>query len=65
MAGFRVRDVMVTDVVTVTADAPVRDVARELVARRIHRVVVVDGGALVGIVSALDVVELVAEGRAA
>ncbi len=65
LAGLRVRDAMMPEVVKVAADAPVRDVARELVAQSIHRVVVVEGDAVVGIVSALDIVRLVAEGRAA
>ena len=63
LARLHVRDAMVSEVVTVPADAPLGEVARQLVSHRIHRVVVVDGGALAGIVSALDLVRLVAEGR--
>jgi len=63
LARLRVRDAMVLDVVSVAADAPVRDVAQRLVEHHIHRVVVTEGGALAGIVSALDVVRLVAEDR--
>ena len=48
-------DIMVSDVITVTADASVRDVAKILVANRISAVPVVDGqGKLVGIVSEGD-----------
>ncbi len=60
---LRVADVMVTTVLSVSPDAPLPDVARMLVENRVHRVPVVDGGRLVGLVSTMDVVRLVAEGR--
>jgi CBS domain-containing protein len=63
LARLRVRDAMATDVVAVDGDAPLRDVAQQLVARGIHRVVVTERGRLAGIVTAFDVVRLVAEGR--
>jgi len=61
--SLRVKDVMIHDLVTVAPDAPLREVAATLVERRIHRVPVVDGIRLVGIVSSLDLVRLVAEDR--
>jgi len=64
-ASLRVRDLMQTQLVTVTPDASVRKVAAALVERRIHRVLVVEGERLVGIVSSLDLVRLLADGRAA
>src|SRR6185369_1432247 len=63
LRGRTVRDVMVTDVVTVTPDTPIASVARLLVTRHLHRVLVVDGGAVRGVISALDLVRLVAEER--
>ena len=63
LARLRVRDAMVADVISVSADAPLREVAQRLVEHRIHRVVVTENGALAGIVTALDVVRVVAEGR--
>jgi CBS domain-containing protein len=62
LAHLRVRDAMVADVITVAADAPLREVAQRLVEHHIHRVVVTSDGALAGIVTALDLVRLVAEG---
>jgi CBS domain-containing protein len=41
----------------------VRDVAATLLARRVHRLPVVDGGRLVGIVTSMDLVRLIAEER--
>jgi CBS domain-containing protein len=63
MASLRVRDAMTAEVISVEADAPVRDAAAHMAERRIHRVVVTEGERLAGVLSALDVVRLVAEGR--
>jgi CBS domain-containing protein len=62
MERLRVRDAMTLTVECVDADAPLREVAERMVARRIHRVVVTEGDRLAGIVSALDLVRLVADG---
>ncbi len=58
-----VREVMTTDLVTLRSDTTVREAADVLRRRRIHRVLVVDDGRLVGILSTLDVVDAVADGR--
>jgi CBS domain-containing protein len=65
MAQLRVRDAMTPEVERVDADAPLRELAARMVARRIHRVLVTEGDRLVGVVSALDLVRLVADGRLA
>ncbi len=52
--GFRADQVMTRDVITVSEDAPVGDVARLLVEKNIKRVPVVCDGALVGIVSRVN-----------
>ncbi len=57
-----VRDIMQSDVVTVTTDATARELARLLADEQISGVPVVDGaGGLVGVVSSTDVVRLAAE----
>ena len=53
---LKVRDVM-------SADVPVATLARTMVERHVHRLPVVRGERLVGIVTSLDVVALVASGR--
>lgn len=63
MEKLLVSDVMITAVISVAPDAPVEALARTLVEHRIHRLPVVDGGRLVGLVSSTDLVRLVAEGR--
>jgi predicted transcriptional regulator len=59
-----VRAIMVTDPISVGPDTPVIEVARLLVAKHMHRVLVTDGTRLLGLISSLDVVRLVAEGKA-
>jgi len=61
MEELHVRDVMIDQLITVAPDAPVRDVAKLILERHIHRVPVVEEGALVGIVTTMDLVRLVAE----
>jgi CBS domain-containing membrane protein len=58
-----VKEVMTTDVVTTTADAPLADAANRMLGRKIGCLPVVDGTRLVGIVSESDFVKLAAEGR--
>ncbi len=54
--GGEARDVMTTDVVTVSEDTSVEEVARTLESHRIKRVPVLDDGRLVGIVSRADLI---------
>lgn len=60
---LKVRDVMSADVLAIAADVPVATLARTMVERHVHRLPVVRGERLVGIVTSLDVVALVASGR--
>jgi CBS domain-containing protein len=50
-----VRDIMTTEVVCVTRDTPLREVARTLSERKISGVPVVEDGAVVGVVSETDI----------
>ena len=59
-----VRTIMVTDPISVAADTPVAEVARLLVERHMHRVLVTEGAQLLGLISSLDVVRVVAERKA-
>ncbi|MGE3173903.1 MAG: CBS domain-containing protein [Planctomycetota bacterium] len=54
-------DLMTGTVFAVDADAPLREVAREMVRRRIHRVLVQDGGHHIGLISAFDVLAKVVD----
>ncbi len=57
-----VRDIMTPKVLSVASDTPVSQVAREMVTGRIHRIFVTDlAGQLIGVVSALDLLKLLAE----
>lgn len=57
-----VGDVMTTDPVTVQADSSVEDLATLLVDRNLSKVPVLEGGALVGIVTKSDVLRAVVGG---
>ena len=54
----RVSEFMTSSVVTVTPDASIAEVARTLRQNHIHRVLVVDGERLAGLISSFDLVGL-------
>jgi CBS domain-containing protein len=56
-----VEEVMTRDVFSLTSSASVREAASMMGKHGIHRVVVVDAGALVGIISSLDIARAVSE----
>jgi signal-transduction protein with cAMP-binding, CBS, and nucleotidyltransferase domain len=58
-----VAEVMSRQVIEVAAGAPVTEAARIMERERIHRLIVVEDGALVGILSSFDLVRAVAAGR--
>lgn len=60
---LRVRDVMSRTIISVPPDASLRELARTLLEHGIHRVPVAEGDRLVGIVTGLDLVRLIAEDR--
>ncbi len=59
----RVRDAMIDHVISVAPDADIAEAARQMVAHSVHRVLVVEQGRLVGLVSTLDLVRILAERR--
>lgn len=56
-----VRDIMTAEVISVPADASIGRVADLMRSKRIHRVLVIEDGELLGLVSSLDVVGVVAD----
>jgi CBS domain-containing protein len=60
---LRVRDLMSTQLVVVSADDSLTVLAQKFLQHHIHRVLVVEQGRLAGIVSALDLVRLFADKR--
>lgn len=59
--GYQVRDIMSANPVTVASSMLIRDAARTMLDARIHRCLVVDDGVLQGIVTATDILKMVAE----
>lgn len=62
VAGKQVKDVMAHPVVTVQEDAPVAQVAEAMVSQGIHRVPVMRGQELVGIITRHDLLKLIVAG---
>ena len=60
--GLRVADIMSHDVIAISEETPVSEIAALLTERKIKRVPVVCDGKLVGIVSRADIVHAVAQG---
>jgi CBS domain-containing protein len=54
---------MTRDVLTIGGDAPLRDAVRRMVTREVHRLLVVDGERLVGLVSTMDVLRALVPDR--
>lgn len=63
MEGRKVRDVMALAPVVVLPDTPIAEVADLLVKRHVHRVFVADAAGLRGVISALDLLRLIAGGQ--
>jgi len=61
--GLQVADLMTTATVTASPETPIRDVAAIMRDRHVHRLPITQAGRLVGILTSLDLVALVADGR--
>ena len=61
MERHRVLDIMRSEIVSAEPDEPVREVARRMLEHRVHRVPVLEDGRLVGLLSSMDLVRIVAE----
>lgn len=56
--GKTVADVMTEDPVSASEDTPIEEVARQMLEQMVRRVPIVQGGRVVGIVSASDIIQL-------
>lgn len=63
VARMTVEDVMTRELIVAATDASIREVARTMVTRGVHRVLVTEGRRLLGIVATLDLVRAIADGR--
>jgi CBS domain-containing protein len=57
-----VSDAMIRDVVSVTPDTDLSEAADQMLSRHFHRLPVVEGGALVGLLTTMDFVRIAAKG---
>ena len=58
-----IRDIMSKTAITAESDTPIAELAEIMVTNRIHRVIIVRGGILEGIVSTMDILKAVMEGK--
>ncbi len=63
IATMVVRDIMTAEILAVSGDRPVREVAQMMVTRGVHRLLVTEGSRLLGLVTTLDLVRAIAEGQ--
>jgi CBS domain-containing protein len=62
---LHVRDIMSPDVIAAQPSTPVRELAGMMISHRIHRLIIVEEGKVAGIVSTMDILRAVMEGRVA
>ncbi|WP_018249300.1 CBS domain-containing protein [Orenia marismortui] len=62
MVGVKVKDIMTTDLITVSPDTSVEDIATILTEDEVNRVPVIQDAKLIGIVSRGDIVRYISEG---
>jgi CBS domain-containing protein len=65
VAAKVVRDIMTAEILGVSGERPVREVAQMMVTRRVHRLLVTEERRLLGLVTTLDLVRAIAEERLA
>jgi CBS domain-containing protein len=63
LAERQVRDAMTPELITIAADATIQEVARLMLDRHVHRLLVTTGKRLLGLISTSDLVRLIADGR--
>lgn len=63
LGKLQVKDVMSGDLIEIAPDASVAEVAHRMLERRVQRLLVMEDGHLLGVISGSDVLALVADGR--
>ena len=59
MADTEVQDIMAANVITANSDDSIHDIANTMCDKKIHRLVIVEGSKVVGMVSTLDILKVV------
>ncbi len=63
MEKLKVRDAMIHRVITASPDTSIQDLSQEMVKRNIHRILITEDEKLLGLVSASDLIQLIADGN--
>ncbi|PID71666.1 MAG: hypothetical protein CSA31_03150 [Desulfobulbus propionicus] len=61
ISGTQVSDICTYEVISVTPDTPIDEIATIMAEKKIHSLPVMDGGELVGIVGQTDIIRTIAE----
>lgn len=61
--GLNVSEIMTPTVYTIPPETPVSDIAKTMIAGRIHRLLVAEGPSVVGIVTTMDLLKVIAGDR--
>lgn len=61
LQGMRVRDIMNPELISVDPDMPAKEIARLMLRRGVHRVLVIEDERLLGLITTSDVLRIVAE----
>ena len=62
MAGRTVRDIFASELVTVTEDTPLSDIATIMSEKKVHTLPVLSGAALVGVIGKTDLIRAISQG---
>lgn len=62
MAGQTVRDICASELVTVTEDTPLSDIATIMSEKKVHTLPVLAGGTLVGVIGKTDLIRAISQG---
>jgi len=64
IVGLKVEDVMIQNPVSIAPSTPLEKLAAEMVTKHVHSLLVLEGEELVGILTSMDLLRIIAEGRA-
>lgn len=62
MAGCTVRDICASELLTVTEETPLNDIATIMSEKKIHTIPVLSGGVMVGVIGKTDLIRAISQG---
>jgi len=62
-SSAQVKDIMTKSVLTIEKDTPIEQIASIMLKEKIHRLVVIDQGKVIGLISSMDLLPLISGGK--